>query len=196
MKDIHSFCGNHSLILNDLLDFCFDQFSSVINESKKNIIKGEQKILFIKSNISSVIVEVIYETLFSLYKQEVNNQNFQSNSLKYQNEDILFSQRIMLLFDSKKESYDHKLSKLSNFELVIEEFSKITNEKSILGKQKCLKNGYHEILKINTHGADLSLPSFVFALVQAKIPNLYTEFKILFDFTQHARKISFFNFNI
>eukprot|EP01080_Neovahlkampfia_damariscottae_P008621 gene8621-568_t len=173
LKDIHSFC-----------DFCYGYFCSLVNKEKV-ILKGHKIESLVKSTISSVVLSQFYDQLFSLYKQEVTPVSFILNLKKYRNEDVLMTQRLLLFLDAEKESFDKKMKKLSKFDKIVDCFSKIPKEKSILTKQQHIRDGYQEILSINVDGgADLSLPCFAYCLIKAEIPYLYSEFKLLFDFTQ------------
>jgi hypothetical protein len=102
-------------------------------------------------------------------------------------------QNVKLFSTLKKESFEKKLNQFSNFNDAIQEFKKLSNEKNILEKQKIIKSGCYHILKTNVdQGADLSDSIWPFCIVNANIPNLYSEFKFLFDFSQNV-SISSFN---
>jgi hypothetical protein len=101
-------------------------------------------------------------------------------------------QNVKLFSTLKKESFEKKLNQFSNFNDAIQEFKKLSNEKNILEKQKIIKSGCYHILKTNVdQGADLSDSIWPFCIVNANIPNLYSEFKFLFDFSQNVLISSF-----
>jgi hypothetical protein len=101
-------------------------------------------------------------------------------------------QNVKLFSTLEKESFEKKLNQFPNFNDAINEFKKLSSEKNILEKQKIIQLGCHHILKTNIDkGADISDSIWPFCIVNANIPNLYSEFKFLFDFSQNVSFLFF-----